>query len=133
MELVLADPSDLSMQKLEYDSFFRGIGCVSLCDLRSVKDEELETALDRYFFLDPRSGDSDPAFLILDPSATARIITYKQAMARGAISKMIVPYIEAGYQGDLPLGLIREILMVEVDRLPPDSHLAALRSLGGPT
>lgn len=103
---------------------------MSLCDLRSVEPDQLDLALKAYDFLDPRHGEPDPAFLFLNMEAVADIMSYTEAMEAGAISKMIVPHIEAGHPGNLLLSSIREILVVDIERNPPDPFLEILRSQG---
>ena len=131
-EVVLSNPPDHpSIKKWEYNAYFRRESHVSLCDLRSVRDNDLEMALGDYFFLDPHGGCSDPVFLILSRSAVDRIVTYDEAIddAREA-GQMIVPFVEAGYPGDLPLAEITVVLIVDIDRPPPDPFVAALQRHG---
>jgi len=108
---------------------------VSLCDLRTVRRRDLSIALHAYFFLDPHSYPNpvDPVFLILSPSAVNRIVTYGEAIddATGA-GQTIVPFIEAGYPGDLPLAEITDVLIVDIDRPPPSPFVQVLQDLCGP-
>ena len=115
-------PDHPAIKKWEYDGYFRQESHVSLCDLRSVQESDLNIALKAYFFLDVRSyTDSvDPVFLILSPSAVNRIVTYDEAIGAATEARqMIVPFIEAGYPGDLPLPEITDVLIVDIDRTPP--------------
>ena len=128
---VLPDPpGDSAIKKWEYDSYFRGRRHVSLCDLRSVREEDLELGLERYFFLDPHHGNPDPVFLMLSDSAVGRVVTYSEvrddAMQNG---KMLAPFIEAGYPGCLPLTELANVLIVDIDRPPPDAFVEALLRL----
>ena len=81
---VLSNPPDHpSIKKWEYNSYFRQESHVSLCDLRSVGDSDLEMALGAYFFLDPHGGRPDPAFLILSHSAVTGLLpTTTRSMMR---------------------------------------------------
>ena len=127
-ESVLPDPpSDSSIKKWEYDAYFRGISHVSLYDLRAVREEDLKLALDAYFFLDPRHGNPDPVFLILSSTAISKTVTYNE-IRDDAIKrkKMLAPFIEAGYPGNLPLMEIANVLIVDIDRPPPDAFVQAL-------
>ena len=134
-ESVLSNPPDHpAIKKWEYDGYFRQESHVSLCDLRSVREGDLSIALDAYFFLDLRSYPDpvDPVFLILSPSAVNRIVTYDEAIgAATEAGQMIVPFIEAGYPGDLPLAEITEVLIVDIDRPPLNPVTLALQDLGG--
>jgi len=126
--VILAHPPG-SVEQWDYDAYFRSANCVSLCDLRSLDDEQLKTALAAYYFLAPRH-DSDPVFLVLGPDAEAQVITYDDAISQGARKKMIVPFIEAGFEGDLDLDLIEQVVTVEVVRPPPGPHFQALLKYG---
>ena len=115
---VLSNPPDHpSIKRWEYNAYFRQKSHVSLCDLRSVQESDLNMALKRYFFLDPRSGCPEPVFLILSSSAVNRIVTYNEAIDDATkAGQMIVPFVEAGYPGDLPLAEITDVLIVDIDR-----------------
>ncbi len=111
---ILANPPE----PCEYDAYFRSIGCISLCDLRLVSSEDLETALSNYFFLNPRF-DANPAFLILGAAALKSVVTYSEAReAALAMGKMIVPTIEAGFPGDLLTPMLDEVIVVDILRPP---------------
>ena len=127
-ESVLPDPpTDSAIKKWKYDSYFRGRSHVSLCDLRTVREKDLKLALDAYFFLDPRHGNPDPVFLILSSTAISKTVTYSE-IRDDAIKKkkMLAPFIEAGYPGDLPLMEITNVLIVDIDRPPSDAFVQAL-------
>lgn len=131
-EVVLSKPLDRpSIKKWKYNAYFRRQSHVSLCDLRSIRDRDLQLALGAYFFLDPRGGCPDPVFLILSRTAVDRIVTYDEAIddAREA-GQTIVPFVEAGYPEDLPLAEITDVLIVDIDRPPPDPFVAALQRHG---
>ena len=126
---VLSNPPDHpSIKRWEYNAYFRQKSHVSLCDLRSVQESDLNMALKRYFFLDPRSGCPDPVFLILSSSAVNRIVTYNEAIDDATkAGQMIVPFVEAGYPGDLPLAEITDVLIVDIDRPPPSPFVRMLQ------
>ena len=133
-ESVLANPPDDPAIKKwdEYTGYFQQISHVSLCDLRSVREHDLSVALQRYFFLDPRRGCPDPVFLIVSPSSVNAIVTYREAIDDATeAGQMIVPFIEAGYPGDLPLAKITEVLIVDIDRPPPSPFVQVLQDLCG--
>ncbi|MDE2783511.1 MAG: hypothetical protein OXK77_11185 [Gemmatimonadota bacterium] len=118
------------MRKWEYNAYFRNRSHVSLCDLRSVEESDLDLALERYWFLDPWHGSPDPVFLILSSSAVNRIVTYDEAIEDATeAEEMIVPVVEAGYPGGLPLAEITDVLIVDIDRLPPSPFVQVLRDL----
>lgn len=101
------------------NAYFRSVNHVSLCDLRSLADDELDLGLERYFFLNPRRDSSGPVFLFLRGASLERIVPYREATdTANRLGKLIVPYIEAGYPGDLPLTAISEVLLVDVKKCP---------------
>ena len=103
------------------NAYFRSVDHVSLCDLRSLADDELDLGLQRYFFLNPRRESSGPVFLFLRGAFLERIVPYREATdTANSRGKLIVPYIEAGYPGDLPLTAISEVLLVDVKKRPFD-------------
>lgn len=129
MGRVLAVPPDrLPATPMPYDGFFRSIGCVSVCDLTAATDAQVEFALDAYFFLDPRHGQPDPVFLLLNDDATRTLISNREAVEMRVGRKMLVPHIEAGYRGDIPFAAIREAIIVEIQRPPPSPFVEAFRA-----
>jgi hypothetical protein len=127
-------PNHPSIKKWEFTRapYFRQESHVSLCDLRFVRESDLTIALDAYYFLDPRSGCPDPVFLILSRSSANAIVTYGEAIGDATeAGQMIVPFIEAGYPGDLPLAEITDVLIVDIDRPPPSPFVQVLQDLCG--
>ena len=115
---VLVDPPN-DVPKWPYDAYFRSVRHISLCDLRSLAEDDLELGLERFPFLNPRRDSSGPVFLFLGRAATERIVTYPEARDRAiSLGKMIAPHIEAGYPGDLPLTAISDVLVVDVKKSP---------------
>ena len=131
----MANPPDHpAIKKWEYTPppYFRQESHVSLCDLRAVRESDLKIALDAYFFLDPRRGCPDPVFLTLSPSSVNAIVTYGEAIDDATeAGQMIVPFIEAGYPGDIPLAEITDVLIVDIDRPPPSPFVQVLQDLCG--
>ena len=131
--LVSSNPPDHPViKKWEYNAYFRQKSHVSLCDLRSVRESDLQMALDNYFFLGLGGARADPVFLILSSSSINRIVTNDEAIddAREA-EQMFVPSVEAGYPGDLPLAEITDVLIVDIDRPPPSPFVRVLQHLCG--
>lgn len=114
-----------------YDGYFRAKGCVAVCDLRSVDDQQLQAGLDRYPFLRP-DPDAYPAFLFLAESSHDQLIPTPDVVEAGKAGLMVVPYIEAGFISPIPLEIVSEALVVTVLDAPrPDDpgwlHVQALR------
>lgn len=114
---VLVCPPDCST--LWPNAGLRSLRYVSLCDLRSLEEKDVQHGLDKYYFLDPRPSSQGPVFLFLRESAIDGICTYPQLVDKvNNDGKLIAPYIEAGYPGDLSLEKIGEVLVVDVLRSP---------------
>ena len=114
------------------NAYCRSISGVSVCDLRVSTPEQIDLALDKYYFLDPTHGRSSPAFLFLNERCFPRLIPGRRQMEDRDLEKLVVPYIEACHPGDIPVAEIDKALCVEIQRDPPSPFLEALRSLGGP-
>lgn len=125
---ILADPP----AGPSYDkAYFRNHGCVSLFDLRSATNDEIDLALDRYNFLNYHGDRQHPAFFLLKPDGLDSIIDSSEDLAKQAIGWQIVPDLEVGYPGDLSLALVDEILKVTVEHPPDPPFLAALKAANG--
>jgi hypothetical protein len=110
------------------NSFFRNRGCVSLFDLVHPTAEQIESRLrDCWPFLPARPG-SDIALFLLSPAAYGEIIPWTRYREEGGGPEMIVPYVEAGFPGVLPMRLVEEIIEVHVLEAP-DSLQALHRRL----
>ena len=96
-------------------SYFRSRQCISVCDLRSASQGEIEDSLGKYYFLNPRFVNNGPIFLFLREDCLHRLISWKKWKEDAAYTEMVVPYIEAGYPGNIEVGLVESILRVEVE------------------
>lgn len=99
-------------------SYFRTRGCVCLCDLRSVSDEDLENVLFKYNFLNPPPTDDMPVFMILSHEVYAVLHPWTDWKKGKPTESMVVPFIEAGYPGEIPITAVERTLIVEVKRKP---------------
>jgi len=93
-------------------SYFRKNGCVSLIDLRDISDENLHDGIRKYYFFQPFRS-SRVVFLILKSTGYPGIISWEVSRSEG-VGAMIVPYLEAGYQDEIPLEHIELALIVDV-------------------
>jgi hypothetical protein len=106
-------------------SYGRKRGFVCLFDLRRVDNDELQDALDKFYFLDPMASKrQDPVYLFLDQPAYSELIPWTDARHT---PEMWVPYVEAWYPRDLPLSSIRSALAVTVAREPDSPFIQAHR------
>jgi hypothetical protein len=127
-------PSILTLGEIRWDfgtaryanAYFRSQGSVSVCDLRSVSETQLQDGLDKYFFLNPFHRDHDPAFLFLSEEAHPSLKSWREQLERGDLNKLVVPYIEAGYPGHLPVTLLDSALVLKIVHAPLSPQLEAL-------
>ena len=97
-------------------SYFRKRGCVCLFDLRSATADQIDEALQKFYFLDPSSEDKPPVFLFLNHSCYERLIPWSVSFPDEGYRAMVIPYVEAGYSGDIPLSLIDSVLSLQITR-----------------
>jgi len=97
-------------------SYARTRGCVSLFDLRTTSDDQLETALNNYYFLNPSFSENHPTFLILSASLYPALIPWTQARNEDAWREAFIPHVEAFHQGDIPSSNISRVVSVKIKR-----------------
>lgn len=111
------------------NSYFRKRNCVSVFDLRARTPEQIEDSLGKYYFLNPSFAENRPVYLFLNASCFDKLVPWTKWKEERAWREMIVPYVEAGYPGDLEFNLIDEVLRLDIDH--PLSYLEiALRRSG---
>ena len=95
-------------------SYARARGWVSLFDLRTVSDNQLETGLSNFYFLNPPFVNNNPIFLSLSPLHHPSLLPWTQARDEDAWKEMFIPHIEVFYPGDIPLSHINRVVDVQV-------------------
>ncbi|MEG2804744.1 MAG: hypothetical protein RSA25_11280 [Stenotrophomonas sp.] len=107
------------------NSFFRLNGCVSVFDYRNHEVAGIAEYRRRcYPFQAARPGGAGIAILMLKPESYQELLPWTEWSISGDLSQNIVPYVEAGYPGPLPLSMIDEVLFVRITEDP--GCLAAL-------
>lgn len=110
------------------NSYFKNRGCVSVFDLVHPSVAEIEEYLPRCWpFQTARPGEGIAVFF-LSPKVHDGLLSWHGWREEQALSEMVVPFVEAGYQGMLPLSAIEEIIEVLVEEVP-DSIQAMHRRL----
>ena len=106
-------------------------GCVCLFDLRNTNDEEIENALDCFYFIGTEKLGDKQVFLILQAETYAELIDIPQAEADlGSNVILWIPYVECWYPDALPLSKIQEIITVNIDRREQsESFKATIRAM----
>ncbi|WP_422506241.1 hypothetical protein [Stenotrophomonas sp. GZD-301] len=109
------------------NSFFRLIGCVSVFDYRMQEVPNIAEYRGRcYPFQAARPGGAGIAILMLKPESYQELLPWTEWSSSGDLSQNIVPYVEAGYPGPLPLSMIDEVLFVRITE-DPDCFAALVR------
>src|SRR6266404_5846055 len=85
------------------NSFFRNRSCVSLFDLRSATPEERDASVGKCSPTKPASPESGIAIFMLSSSTYPRLLPWSLWKQEKAWKEMVVPYIEAGHPGPIPL------------------------------
>jgi hypothetical protein len=113
------------------NSFFRKRGCISFFDYRSATAEQIEAALGKCspYHLPSSNPEllNEPSvsYLFLSEAAQDRLISWSKWKEEEAYSDKVVPWVEAGYPGEVPLTFIERVLHVTID-YPTDSLAAKL-------
>ena len=95
------------------NGFFRSMGCVSFFDYRKYGSPEWEEhahkCMPTLAFRQSRSI----AVLFLSESEHTKLIPWSLWKETESWSQRVVPHVEAGYLGEVPLALISKVLLVE--------------------
>ncbi len=97
-------------------SHARTRGRVSLFDLRSISDHQLERALSDYPFLNPPLSKNNPIFLIFSASLYPALIPWTQARDENSGGEAYIPHVETFHQGDISASNISHIVSVKIKR-----------------
>jgi hypothetical protein len=100
------------------NSFFRNRGCVSLFDYRSVSPEELTDATMKCSPTQPATPESGIVIFMLAAASCPALLSWQLWKAEQAWREMVVPHIEAGHHGPIPLALVDEIICIEIEEDP---------------
>lgn len=98
-----------------YDSYFRNRGCVSFCDFytNSRPRKIREAALTKYNIFGQGDGERF-VYLFLRAEAYTKLVTWEEWKREKAWSEMVVPHLESGYPGHVPLSEIQEVCLVHI-------------------
>jgi hypothetical protein len=96
------------------NSFFRNRDCVSLFDFKSPTPEKIDEYAERCWPLQPVSEDDGIAVLFISESLYPALLPWTLWKEQEAYREIVVPYIEAGHPGPIPIEKVDEILIVSV-------------------
>jgi len=97
-------------------SYFRKRNCVSVFDLRFVTPKQIDESLDNYYFLNPEFAENRPVYMFLNACCFDKLVPWSRPNEESARGDIVIPYVEAGYPGDLDFGLIDELLRLDIDQ-----------------
>lgn len=108
---------------LRSNSFFLRRGCVSLFDYRTIPDDP-DCRRRCWPLQAAEPGGDGIAILFIDSALHDRLIPWTKWNDERAWSEVVVPYVEAGFLGPLPLTHIERVVLVTV--LEDPNSLAAI-------
>ncbi len=97
-------------------SYFRKRGCVCVLDLRATGPQQVDEALDKWYFLNPFPlPKSRVAFLLLRDECYGELISRSYTQGKVDWREFSVPYVEVGYPGEIPVSLVERVLLVDIE------------------
>jgi hypothetical protein len=105
------------------NSLFRLKGCVSVFDYESPSDEKWHEHMWKCDPTMPGRDGTELSFLFLADAAKKKLIRWAEIASEWR-GERVVPHVEAGHPGDIPLAHINEIILVSV--IPDENSLAAI-------
>ncbi|MFC1491319.1 hypothetical protein ACFLQ0_01870 [Nitrospinota bacterium] len=107
------------------NSYFRKRGCVSLFDLLNPPEKKIDEHIHKCSPFTPAYSGHNLAFLFLSQEEYPKLVPWSNWKEDKDYGDQIVPYVEAGYLGDIPISSIEEIWEVTVT-FPDDNSVAEL-------
>ena len=95
-------------------SYARNRGWVSLFDLRTLSEDQVERALENFYFLNPPYTENNPFFLFLSESLHHKLVPWTHARDEQAWQEMFIPIVEGFYPEDIPITCISRVVAVRV-------------------
>jgi hypothetical protein len=104
------------------NAFFPKRGCVCVFDwkTRVIEDGADDTYSYRTRCHPLRGGDGGvTALLVLRDSIAASLISWRQCWEQHALDEMVVPHVEAGHRGPIPIEQVERVLAVTLPKEKP--------------
>lgn len=112
------------------NSFFRTRNCVSVFDWRDGPAGEPGSFRSSCWPFQPAEpGNTGVAVLLLRRSVENRLLAWKDVCAHCHPSQMIVPHVEAGHPGPIPLADIENVFYLRIVEDPEDPYAEFRRAL----
>uniref|UniRef100_C6E2C2 Uncharacterized protein n=1 Tax=Geobacter sp. (strain M21) TaxID=443144 RepID=C6E2C2_GEOSM len=109
------------------NSYFRNKGCISVFDYRCIDDPEPKSHMYKCLPTAPLTPASGIAIFILESEVDNLLLSWEGWKSED-LSQMVVPYVEAGYPGPLPLKMVKQVLIVTKDKTS-DSYVDMLEQM----
>ena len=95
------------------NSYFRTRGCISLFDFRASPNDEIREFRTRCWPFQPAEpGNTGIAILLLKESLHERLIPWTRWKEENAYGEMVVPHVEAGHPGPIPISEVSEVVFL---------------------
>jgi hypothetical protein len=98
------------------NGYFRLRECVSVFDYRAYGSPEWNEHAHKCLPTSPLREDSAIVVLLLHEEQHSKLIPWSKWKEDEAWSQRVVPHVEAGYPGSLPLGAIKRVVHVSLAR-----------------
>lgn len=98
-----------------YNAYFKNRGHVSFCDLNNnIRPRKVrEAALSKYNIFGQGDGERS-VFLFLSPNSFEKLVPWTAWKKEKAWSEVVVPHLESGYPGCVPLAEVEEVLLLHI-------------------
>ena len=108
----------------KYNSYFKNRGCVSFCDFHNnVRPRKVREAAIRKYDIFGQGGGESFVFLFLTPNSYSKLIPWTRWKTEKALSEMVVPHLESGYPGAVPLAEIDEANFIHIPVTEEERHI----------
>ncbi|MFZ2394942.1 MAG: hypothetical protein WAW09_01525 [Smithella sp.] len=112
-KLLPLPPEGKHVRTFGTNSYFQQQGCICLFDYRSFYEAKPQKHFDKCLPTMPLTEDNPLRVLFLNPAYYNKLVSWSQWHENG-ISTNVVPYIEAGLRGEVPLSFFDEALIVTI-------------------
>lgn len=111
--LLAVPPEGQYVSSFGSKSYFRQRGCVSLFDYRNCQQDKFQEHYYNCLPTFPLTEECAIRILFLSPNRYDQLVSWEDWRKDG-IGTNIVPYVEVGFEGEIPLDHIEEALIVTI-------------------
>ncbi|HEC26682.1 MAG TPA: hypothetical protein ENI67_04650 [Gammaproteobacteria bacterium] len=110
------------------NSYFKNKGCVSVFDYRKIHEDKHKEFIGKCRPTIPLSEESGIAIIIFKPDIYPKLLLWDNWKTEDG-RQMVVPYLEAGHPGPIPLVLVEKAILVTVTEDPNSLAVIMRRGL----